>query len=792
MALTDRGVPARGRGASNAADADAVTRTVMRRPSPLVALVALGALCAAPPALAAQAAPVQPLTAERIFRSREFSAQGLPFVQWMRDGRSYLSVKQDIGGAMLVKVDAVTGAETVLVAGGVLETASGAPIEIEDVSLSADETQALIFHSSVRVWRTNTRGVYHVVDFATKKVTPLVAPSAPVSTPAASPRTAAPSFLASGLASGAADPTLQMFARFSPDGSKVAYCRANDLWVKDLRSGSELRLTTDGSDDIINGTSDWVYEEELGLRDAFRWSPDGTRLAFWRFDQSAVPAYPMVDELGPYPRVSVLRYPKSGEANSRVTIHVIGADGSNRHALDVGPDTGQYITRMEWVDADSIAVQRVPRHQVQLDLLLVSATSGTGRTIVTERDTAYVSSEGEPVTWLPNHQRFLLRSDRSGWQQYYLYGRDGRLLTRVTPDSVDVLDLLGVDAKSAAAYVLVAAPTPTQQQVMRVSLDGRRATRLTDGEGSHAMLLSSTAAFAFDAYSRLGVPPVVSLYALPRMRKIKELADNAVLRARLVAQNIQPAQLFQVPMPDGTALDAYRIVPPGFDSTRKYPVLMHAYGGPAAPQVIDQWGGSRYLWHTSLAQQGYIVVVVDNRGSAFRGRAFRKSTQLRLGLQETQDQLDAARWLGRQRWVDSARIGFWGWSFGGYLATMLAAKGGELFKAVIAVAPVTDWHLYDTIYTERFMWTPQENAAGYVETSPQLAVAGMRARFLLVHGTGDDNVHPQNSVQLIERMIRANRPMQQLFYPNRTHSISGGNTSVHLHEALTRFIRENL
>ncbi|MDZ7629851.1 MAG: DPP IV N-terminal domain-containing protein [Gemmatimonadaceae bacterium] len=764
-----------------------MSRTLV--PRPVRRLWAIAALTAAP--LAAQS-PAVSLTVERIFRTRDFSAQGLPFVQWMKDGRSYLNVRSDIGSTMLVQVDAATGAETVLVPAGVLKDASGAAIDVEDVTLSPDETKALIFHSSVRVWRTNTRGVYHVVDLATHAVTPLVGTSAPTETPAPADAPPGPGFLATGLASGAADPTLQMFAKFSPDGRKVAFGRANDLWVKDLQTGTTTRLTTDGSDDVINGTSDWVYEEELGLRDAFRWSPDSRRLAFWRFDQSAVPAFPIIDELTTYPRVSTLRYPKAGAANSRVTIHVIDADGGNRHPLDVGPDTGQYITRLEWVDADSISVQRMPRRQVQLDVMLVSATTGTGRTIVSERDSAYVNSEGEPVVWLADRQRFLLRSDRSGWQQYYLYRRDGRLVTRVTADSMDVLDLLAIDERARAAYVLVAAPTATQQQLMRVTLDGRRAERLTRGDGAHAMLVSPTASFVFDAYSRLGVPPVVSLLALPRMTKVKELTDNAAVRSRLVALGVQPAQLFTIPMPDGTLLDAYRILPPAFDSTRRYPVLMHAYGGPAAPQVIDQWGGPRYLWHLSMAQQGYVVVVVDNRGAAFRGRAFRKVTQLRLGLQETADQLDAARWLGRQPWVDAARIGFWGWSFGGYLATMAAARGGDLFRAVIAVAPVTDWRLYDSIYTERFMWTPQENPTGYQETAPQLVAAGIRARFLLVHGTGDDNVHPQNSVQLIDRMVRANRPMQQLFYPNRTHAISGGNTTVHLYESLTRFLRENL
>ncbi len=738
--------------------------------------------------VAAQSTSDSPLSVERIFRSRDFIAQGLPFVQWMKDGRSYLQVKREIGGSALVRVDAVTGAETILVPAGVLKDASGAPLEIEDVTLSPDESAALLFHSSVRVWRTNTRGIYHLVDFGTRAVSPLsTATFAPVRE-----IPSGPGFLASGLASGASDPTLQMFAKFSPDGSRIAFVRANDLWVKERRSGAETRLTADGSDDIINGTTDWVYEEELGLREAFRWSPDSKRLAFWRFDQSAVPAFPIVDELGVYPRVSTLRYPKAGEANSRVTIHVIGADGSDRHALDVGSDAAQYIPRLEWIDTDSIAVLRVPRRQVQLDVMLVSATSGTGRIVVTERDSAYVNVEGEPVVWLADRQRFLLRSDRSGWQQLYLYHRDGRLLTRVTRDSMDVLELLAVDEKARSVYVKVAAPTPSQQQLMRVSLDGRRAERLSQGDGSHAVLISPTATYLIDAWSRLGVPPTVSVFSLPRMSKVKVLTDNATLRSRLVDQGIQPAQLIAIPMSDGTRLDAYRIVPASFDSTRKYPVLMYAYGGPAAPEVIDQWGGARYLWHVSLAQLGYVVVVVDNRGAAFRGRDFRKATQWRLGIQETEDQLDAARWLGRQSWVDPARIGFWGWSFGGYLATMVAAKGGDLFRAVIAVAPVTDWRLYDSIYTERFMATPQENPSGYRDAAPQNFVAGIRARFLLVHGTGDDNVHPQNSVQLIEQMIRANRPMQQLFYPNRTHSIGGGNATVHLYQALTRFLRENL
>ncbi len=749
---------------------------------PLAALLA----CATAAPLAAQSAParVDALTLDRIFRSREFAAQGLPGVQWLRDGRAWLAI-DDAG---IQRVDAATGARTVIVPAAALVDEAGRKIVPEDVQLSADGRKLLVFHSSVRVWRTNTRGVYHVVDIATGKATRIATPGAV--TRGAPP--AGPGFLSTGLASGAADPDLQQFAKFDPTGTKVAFVRANDLWVTDLATGRETRLTTDGSDDIINGTSDWVHEEELGLRDAFRWSPDGTRLAYWRFDQREVKAFPIVDETSAlYPRVSSLRYPKAGEANARVTLHVVDVAGTARVPLAVGPDTGQYVTRLEWLSNDSIAVQRLPRRQDRLDLLLVSARTGTGRTVLTDTDSAYVNAEGEPVTWLADGRRFLFRSDRSGFQSWWLFDRAGTAIRRIGPDKVDQLDLLAVDERAGVAYLSVAEPSPTQRQLWVAPLDGKPARRLSDGVGTVVADVSPTGAYAFVAQSALGTPATVTLRAMPRFTTVREVADNAALKAKLAGLGVR-AERFRVPMPDGTALDAYRIVPPGFDSTAKHPVLMHAYGGPAAPQVNDTWGGSRFLWHAMLAQQGYVVVVVDNRGAAWRGRDFRKVTQLRLGLLETQDQLDAIRWLGGRSWVDAKRIGFWGWSFGGYLTSMVAARGGDLVKAAIAVAPVTDWRYYDSIYTERFMWVPQENGANYEATAPLSHVAGMRARFLLVHGTGDDNVHAQNALALANRMVAANRPFDMLLYPNRTHSISGGMTTVHLYEAFTRFIKEHL
>lgn len=763
----------------------------------------------AAPAAASHPAPADParLTVERIFASGELRAAGAPGVQWMRDGRAYVMLRPGAGGAAdLVRVDAATGATTVLVPGSALVDEGGRRIAVEGFALSPDERKALLFHNSVRVWRTNTRGAYHVVDFATRRVTPIATVTTPGKPAAADTvagqalgqhTTGVPSFIGRGLASGAVDANLQMFAKFSPDSRQVAYVRGNNLWVTDLATGRATRLTSDGSDDVINGTTDWVYEEELGLRDAFRWSPDSRRIAYWRFDQSAVPAVPIVNQTAEqYPQVSVLRYPKAGAPNSRVRVGVVDAGGGATRWLAAGPDTGQYVARMEWLGPDSLAVQRMPRAQDQLDVLVLSAATGQGRTLLTDRDSAYVDVEGEAVTWLPGERHLLLRSDRSGWRAFYLYDRAGRLVRQVTPNGADYLELSGVDASGQVAYFAAAAPTPVERNVFRCSLApgaaGAPCTRVTAEPGTHAVEVAPGARYAVDTYSRLGQAPRVTLYAMPSMRATRVLADNAATAARLAALDVVRPELLQVPMPDGTVLDAYRITPARFDSTRRYPVLMHVYGGPAAPQVVDAWGGTRYLWHQLMAQQGYVVLVVDNRGAAWRGRAFRKGTQLALGVRESQDQIDAARWAAAQPWADPRRIGLWGWSYGGYMTALTLARGGSVFKAGIAVAPVVDWRFYDSIYTERYMRTPADNASGYRASAVRTYAPGMTARLLLVHGTGDDNVHPQNAFVLAETLEQLDKPFTMLLYPNKTHSISGDRTQVHLFGSLTQFLRDYL
>ncbi|HEY0779681.1 MAG TPA: DPP IV N-terminal domain-containing protein, partial [Gemmatirosa sp.] len=742
-------------------------RIAGRLATALAGVVVLASTAAAQTPSAATAPDPTRLTVERIFGRGEFSVGGAPELQWMRGGRAYVEVRPAAGGGTdIVRVDAATGAATVLVPASALRDDAGRAILIEDLQLSPDEQKALLFHNSVRVWRTNTRGTFHVVDFATHHLTPIAtvttpgkpgaaaanAPSAAgaaassgvrvritvagrpdtVGGQALGQRTAgvpagAPSFIGRGLASGAVDADLQMFAKFSPDSRSVAYVRGNNLWVTELATGRATRLTYDGSDDVINGTTDWVYEEELGLRDAFRWSPDSRRIAYWRFDQSAVPAYPIVDATdGQYPTVSVLRYPKAGAPNSRVKVGVVAAAGGGpTRWLAVGPDTGQYVAQMEWLDADSIAVLRMPRRQNRLDVLLASATTGGVRGVVSDEDSAYVDVEGSPVTWIDGGRRFLLRSDRTGWRGFHLYDRSGRAVRQVTPDGADYLEIAGVDSARGLAYVSAAAPTPTQRNLYRCALApatnaAPACVRLTAADGTHSVEIAPGNAYAIDTYSTAARPPVASLLtvavggdAAAALRPARVLEDNAAVAARLAALGIAAPQFFRLPMPDGTLLDAYRIVPAHFDSAARHPVLMHVYGGPAAPQVSDAWSGSRLMWHQLLAQQGYIVVVVDNRGAAWRGRAFRKGTQGRLGVQESQDQIDAARWIARQTWAEPTRIGLWGWSYGGYMTALTLARGGAVFKAGIAVAPVVDWRFYDSIYTERYMWTPQANPNGY-------------------------------------------------------------------------------
>ncbi|MGH7476478.1 MAG: S9 family peptidase [Longimicrobiales bacterium] len=725
----------------------------------LPAVVMSAALTLWPTALDAQR-----LTVEDIFLSAEWRPQTLDLAGWL-DARTFTFLAPDpqTGVADLWAEDAVTAERRRLVAGVTL-VAAGArePIEMEQVQWSADRTKLLIFTNSQRVWRRNTKGTYYVYDLNRQELTP-------VSTRAG----------------------WQMFAKLSPSGEQVGFVRENDLFLTDLRTGEERRLTDDGSETIINGTFDWVYEEELDLRDGWRWSPDGARIAFWQLDQSPVQTFYLIDEQPLYPQLLPLRYPKAGTANSHARIGVIELASGMTRWLDTGPDSTAYLARMDWAaSADELVIQRLNRRQDRIDVLLADVASRSSRRILSESDEAWVDVDDD-LTWLDGGRHFIWSSERAGRNHLYLYARDGSLVRQLTQGDWDVTAFYGVDEDGRWLYYQSAQPAPTQRRLERVSLEGGQRVALRDEPGTHAARFGPSFQYAVTEHSRFGVPPVTRVLRGDGT-ELRVLIDNAALRARLTGEQAPATEFFDFATPDGVTLNGWMLRPPAFSTSHDYPLLLYVYGGPGSQTVTDAWGGPRYLWHVMLAQRGYLVASVDNRGTGARGRDFKKQTYLRLGQLEAADQVSAARHLASLDYVDGDRVGIWGWSYGGYMTLLALMQGGPVFRAGIAGAPVTDWRFYDTIYTERFMRTPEENPTGYRDGAPLTYVEELVGDLLVIHGTADDNVHPQNTIQLVRALQDAGKQFDLMMYPNRTHAISSGQTGVHLYTLMTRWLDQQL
>jgi dipeptidyl-peptidase-4 len=708
----------------------------------------------------------QTLSVERIFASRDFRVQGLPALQWMRDGQRYSYVQTGTNGVTdLVAEDARTGTKTRLVDGSrLVAPGQQKPIEIEDYTWTPDERKLLIYTNSQPVWRENTKGTYYLYDLDSGRVTP-------VST----------------------QPGWQMFAKLSPDGRRVGFVRDNDIYVTDVATGQETRLTRDGSESIINGTFDWVYEEELGLQDGWRWSPDGARIAFWRLDASRSRTFNWINDTdSAYSRVIGLRYPKAGTPNSIAKVGVIEVAGGATRFMDTGNDPEVYLARMEWAESpDEVMIQRLNRHQNRLDVMLADARTGASRTVFTDTDPAWVEVDDD-FQWINGGRDFLFSSERDGFNHLYLVSRDGRNVRQLTRGRWDVTSITSVDERGGTVYFGAHAPEPDQTHLYRVKLNGTGLQQITREPGTHSARIASNSPYFINTHSSAGTPPVIRLQNTADGAVVRTLVDNAQVRQTVQSLGIRKPEFFTMRTADGTELRGWTIKPANFDASKKYPVLMYVYGGPGSQTVLNSWGGTRYLWHQMLAQRGYVVVSVDNRGTGARGSAFKKATYLKLGAVETSDQLEAARYLATQPWVDASRIGIWGWSYGGFMTASAMFAPGSPFKAGIAVAPVVDWGLYDTIYTERFMRTPQENAEGYRRNAPVSNAAGLRGRFLLIHGTGDDNVHFQNTTQLVNALQAAGKQFDFMMYPNRNHGISGGTTSQHLYTLMTNWVTNNL
>jgi len=591
-----------------------------------------------------------------------------------------------------------------------------------------------------------------------------------------------------------------MFAKFSPDGTRVAYVRENNLYVEDLASGTITPLTTDGSRTLINGTFDWVYEEELMnyYADGWRWSPDGRSIAYWQLNADQVKNFNLINDTDSlYSRVVPIQYPKAGEANSAARVGIVSAAGGPTRWLQLeGDPRNHYIARMDWAaSSDEVVLQRLNRLQNTNEVILGDARTGRVQPVLTERDSTWVDV-GDDLVWLGGGKNFTWVSERDGWNHVYVVSRDGKSVRLVTRGPFDVQDVLGVDDKGGWLYYTASPDQPSQRYLFRTRLDGKGTPeRLSprNESGTHSYDRSPNFRYALQTYSSFGNPPVIRLVRLPSHQVIRTLVDNAALRARLGTLRKGPVEFFSITAEDGAKMPAYLMKPADFDSTRKYPILFHVYGGPGSSTVNDAWGGY-YLWHLMLTQKGYLVASVDNHGTpAPLGRKWRKSVYGQLGVIETRDQATAARTLAQRPYVDDRRIGIWGWSYGGFMTLNSLFQHPDLFRTGVVVSPVTHWSLYDNVYTERFNGLPTQNKAGYDRGSPLTYVNGLKGNLLLIHGSGDDNVHFQNSEILINALIAANKPFTMMEYPNRTHCIcQGRNTQLHLFELITRYLDQNL
>jgi dipeptidyl-peptidase 4 len=724
----------------------------------------------------AQQADSSLLTVQRIYGSSEFKSQTFGPARWLGDGSSYTTLEEVQGGGQnLVRYETERGGREVLVsAQQFIPEEDSVPIRVEEYAWSPDTARLLIFTNSKPVWRLNTRGDYWVLELSSGKLRQLGGKDA--------------------------KPSTLMFAKFSPDGRRVGYVRENNLYVEDLATGAITALTTDGSRTLINGTFDWVYEEELMnyYADGWRWSPDGRSIAYWQLNADQVKDFALINNTDSlYSRVILVQYPKAGETNSAARVGVVSASGGATRWLQVpGDPRNHYIARMDWAaNSTDLILQRLNRLQNTNEVILGDARTGKVRTILTERDSTWVDLVDD-LSWVNGGKHFTWVSERDGWNHVYLVSRDGKSVRLITRGNYDVSKVIGADEKNGWFYFIASPEHPAQRYLFRTRLDGKgKPERLTPEQqaGTHIYDRAPNFRYALHTFSSFGNPSTVSLVRLPGHQVLRTLIDNQALRRRVAGLRRGRAEFFNIPGEDGSKMPAYLMRPADFDSTRKYPLLFHVYGGPGNSTVTDSWGGY-YLWHLMLTQRGYLVASVDNRGTpAPLGRRWRKAIYGQLGVLESQDQAIAARTLAQRPYVDAGRIGIWGWSYGGFMSLNGLFRHPDLYQTGVAVSPVTHWSLYDNVYTERFNGLPERNRAGYDRGSPLTHVNGLRGNLLLIHGSGDDNVHYQNSEMLINALVRANKPFTMMEYPNRTHCVcQGRNTQQHLFELISRYLDQNL
>ena len=633
---------------------------------------------------------------------------------------------------------------------------------IDSYTFDASEKKILIACNSDKIFRHSFTADYFLYDLATKTLTKLF------------------DFKVQ-------EPT------FSPDGTKIAYAKGNNLYVYEIASKKSVAITSDGmKNSIINGITDWVYEEEFAFVRAFDWSKDSKKVAFIRFDESEVPEFSMsIFKKELYPTIETFKYPKAGEKNAIVSLHIYDVAGSTVKKVDLGNYKDFYIARLKWTnDSNILSAQVLNRHQDNLDLLFIDGTTISAKVVLNEKDKAYVDVT-DNLTFLQDNS-FIWTSEKDGFNHIYLYDKTGKLKNQVTKGNWEVTSYYGFDEKTKTIFYQSTENGSINRDVYRIALDGKSKVRLSKNSGTNKATFSPNFQFFINTFSSAAQPTVYSLNESKAGKEIKIIESNQDLASKLKGYNLPSKEFFVLKTEKGNELNAWIIKPKDFDSAKKYPVFMYQYSGPGSQQVNNEWNAVDDYWFMMLTQKGYIVACIDGRGTGFKGADFKKVTQLQLGKYEVEDQIDAAKVIGAYPYVDASRIGIFGWSYGGFMASNCIFQGADVFKMAIAVAPVTNWRFYDSIYTERYMQTPQENPSGYDNNSPINHTNKLKGKFLLIHGSADDNVHVQNSMQMMEALIQADKQFDSQIYPDKDHGIYGGKTRIQLYNKMTNFIKENL
>lgn len=714
------------------------------------------------------------LTIDRIYHSNEFQMDHLGRLAWMDDGENYTTLETSSkhqGARDIVIYDTKTGDRSILVAADqLIPEGEEGPLVISNYSWSNDGSKLLVFTNTVRVWRYHTKGDYWVLDTKSGQLRQLGS-GLPVSS--------------------------LMFAKFSPDDGKVAYVSKHNLYVEDLASQKITQLTLDGTDRLINGTFDWAYEEEFACRDGFRWSPDGKHLAYWQVDASDIRNFLMINNTDSvYSHTIPVQYPKVGETPSACRLGAISAGGGRTRWMDIPGDNRQhYLPRMQWYkDGESLLVQQLNRKQNYLVLWQCNIMNGTAQNIYEETDPAWIDAVDD-WPWLKEGESFAWMSEKDGWRHLYQISADGKKQKLVSDGNYDVINIYEIDAKGGYAYFSASPENPTQRYLYRIPLFKKgKAERLSpeDQAGTHSYNIAPGGRYAIHTFSSANVPPVTSLVELPGHKTLRILVANEKFRAKINQVAKRPAEFFRVKTQDNVEIDGMMIKPPDFNPAKKYPVLFYVYGEPWGQTAVDKWNSN--LMHLMLAQKGYIVITMDNRGTPSpRGREWRKSIYRKIGIINSYDQAMATKEVLKWDFIDPERIAVWGWSGGGSMTLNLLFRYPEIYKTGMSVAPVSNQLYYDNIYQERYMGLPSENMEDFIEGSPITYAKNLKGNLLLVHGTGDDNVHYQNSEALINELIKHNKQFQVMPYPNRSHSIyEGENTTRHLYTLLTNYLLEKM